>query len=75
MGRKKLLPEAGRTGHVHVRVHPPWRGWLDRYAAFKEMSVTALVQWAVAKAAKGDKFEAPPKVGELTTPPKRRDEK
>ena len=60
MGRKRLADDVGRTRFVQLRVSPPFKTWLDRYADSKGQSLTELIFGHMTKAAKRDRFEAPP---------------
>lgn len=67
MGRKKLDRDQGRTRFVQVRVTPPFKEWLDRYADSRGRTLSELIVDLLIKSAKRDRFEPPPTQGESIT--------
>lgn len=60
MGRKKLDQDQGRTKFIQIRVTPPFKEWLDRYADSRGDSLSELILDLIVKSAKRDRFEPPP---------------
>jgi hypothetical protein len=63
-GKAKASKPAGgeplRRNVISIRGTEDWRDWLIRYAAFRRVPVTSLIDQVLNEAAKRDDFELPP---------------
>ena len=65
MGRKKKdsTPDPSRLPvALNIKGDPAWRGWVERAATHSRMSVSAYIDFALARTARSEGFpEKPPK--------------
>ncbi len=52
--------EAVKSTVMSIRGTVSWKSWLDRYAASRRVTATAMIDVALAEAAARDGFEPPP---------------
>jgi len=49
-----------KSNVMSIRGTAAWKAWLDRYAARRRVTATALIDQVLAEAAQRDGFEMPP---------------
>ena len=53
-------PEPVKSNVMSIRGTAAWKAWVDRYAARRRVTSTALIDQVLAEAAERDGFEMPP---------------
>ena len=59
-GTAGTRPAPAKANVMSIRGTADWRAWLGRYAARRRVTSTALIDQALAEAARRDGFEPPP---------------